>query len=335
MGRKNKYKKIKPKYFQKNLANLNRNKLPKELAAKTSDDYVLINQCEMDMLSRYILDYKNIETGGQLFGYWTFDGKPVVLFVLGPGPNAGHYNAFFMQDLDYLRSCARLLKQKYGLDHIGEWHSHHQLGLAHPSGHDAHNMTTNLRRLGYQKFLLCIGVCTETSSSINAFMFINSSNQYTQVPWLIKDIDSPYRKLIDANGGECFELPAEPIANMKKLFLKEQSRRSEKINYNSTYWLKRDNNSKVLKRIIDSLKTTSPLLDCVPTVDENQEVHLEMYQDDSLIADIHFPKDFPVEPPFIIDDDGNRLIGASLWNYDGDIYNSFINYYIKTKRYSL
>ena len=326
MRRKNKYKKVKPNFFKKNLVNLKRNKLPKDLAARTSDDYVLINLCEMDMLSRYILDYKNIETGGQLFGYWTFDGKPVVLFVLGPGPKAGHYNAFFMQDLDYLKSCARLLKQKYGLDHIGEWHSHHQLGLAHPSGHDARNMSTNLRRLGYQKFLLCIGTCTETSSSINAFMFTNSSDQFTQVPWLIKDIDSPFRRLIDVNGGEAIELPDEENANMQHLYIKESSRLSERINYNSKYWLKRDNNSKVLKRIIDYLRAASPKQDCIPTVDENQEVHLEIYQGDDLLQDIHFPKDFPVEPPFICDYDGNRLIGASRWKYDGDIYNSFIKY---------
>ena len=84
-------------------------KIPKDLSTSSSHDYVLTNQEEMDILSRFILDYKNIETGGQLFGYWTFDGKPVVLYVLGPGPMAGHHSAFFMQDLDYLRKCARIL----------------------------------------------------------------------------------------------------------------------------------------------------------------------------------------------------------------------------------
>ena len=53
----------------------NKTVMPKELAKSSTLDYVLTNQEEMEMLSRYILDYKNNETGGQLFGYWTFDGK--------------------------------------------------------------------------------------------------------------------------------------------------------------------------------------------------------------------------------------------------------------------
>lgn len=326
MGRKNKYKKLKTNFFKKNFVNLKLNKPPKELATKSSCDYVLINQGEMDMLSRYILDYKNIETGGQLFGYWTYDGKPVVLFVLGPGRKAGHYNTFFMQDIDYLKSCAKLLKQKYGLDHIGEWHSHHQLGLAHPSCHDAKNISYNLRKLGYQKFLLCIGTCTDTSSSINAFMFTSTSSDYAQVPWLIKDINSPYRRMIDSNGGEIFDLPNEENANMQQLYIKVPFKTAVKINYKSTYWLKRCGNSKVLKRIIDSIRTTSPAQDCVATIDDNQEVHIEMYQGDSLTVDILFPKEFPIEPPFVCDLNGNRLIDAAHWKFDGDIYNSFITY---------
>lgn len=34
-------------------------------------DTVLVYQSELDYLSRCILDYPHIETGGQLFGYWT------------------------------------------------------------------------------------------------------------------------------------------------------------------------------------------------------------------------------------------------------------------------
>ena len=330
MSRRQSYKKIKFSPKKLNLRR-NNNKLPKELSNSSSGDYVVTNQEEMDMLSKYILDYRNIETGGQLFGYWTFDGKPVVLFVLGPGPKAGHYGSFFMQDLDYLKTRAAFLKQKYGLDHIGEWHSHHQLGLDHPSGHDASNMIKNIRRLGYSRFLLCIGTCTSSESSINAFMFTLDSNNYNQVPWLIKNIESPYRKLIDANDAEQFEMPRTTSPNMQRLFIKETLRTKEKINFNSTYWLKRGDNSLVLKRIIESMRTAFPTQDCVPTIDNNQEVHIETYQSDYPIEDIHFPKEFPVEPPVIRDLKGNRLIEASLWNFNGDIFNAFITYYHSLK----
>ena len=43
-------------------------------------DTVLVYQSELDYLSRCILDYPHIETGGQLFGYWTSAGVPVGLY---------------------------------------------------------------------------------------------------------------------------------------------------------------------------------------------------------------------------------------------------------------
>lgn len=292
-------------------------------------DYVLISSGEMDFLSKCILDYKTIETGGQLFGHWTFDGAPVVQYVLGPGPNAGHHNAFFMQDLDYLKSCAKLLKQKYGLDHIGEWHSHHQLGLAHPSGHDARNLNTNIRRLGYSKFLLCIGTCTSTSSSINAFLFTNKTETYCHVPWMIKIMDSPYRKLIEADDeSNFFCSPKTTDAKMTDLYVKGDRLKSNKIIFNKNYWLQDKRNRMILKSIIDFLTSCTSTLRCTATIDANQEVHLELYQDSILINEIYFPKDFPIEPPVIKDAFGKSLRNASNWNYKGDIFHSFQLYYL-------
>ena len=45
-------------------------------------DAVLVYQSELDYLSRCILDYPHIETGGQLFGYWNSAGVPVVFLKL-------------------------------------------------------------------------------------------------------------------------------------------------------------------------------------------------------------------------------------------------------------
>ena len=58
----------------------------------------IIYQSELDYLSRCILDYPDIETGGQLFGFWTNQGVPVVLYVIGPGRHANHQQSFFNQD---------------------------------------------------------------------------------------------------------------------------------------------------------------------------------------------------------------------------------------------
>ena len=63
---------------------------------------IQIFKSELDYISRCILDRKNIETGGQLFGYWSEDGQPVVMYAIGPGPRANHQTTFFNQDVDYL-----------------------------------------------------------------------------------------------------------------------------------------------------------------------------------------------------------------------------------------
>ena len=78
-----------------------------------------IFQSELDFIARCILDCPDIETGGQLFGYWTREGVPVVCYALGPGPKANHQRTFFNQDLGYLQSVGDAIVKHYGLEHIG------------------------------------------------------------------------------------------------------------------------------------------------------------------------------------------------------------------------
>ena len=119
----------------------------------------VIYQSELDYISRCILDYPCIETGGQLFGFWSASGTPIVVYAIGPGRRANHQITFFNQDLEYLTTLGRVLVDKYGLQHMGEWHSHPRLGLAHPSGHDADTMVNSIRKGNLGRFLLCIGNC--------------------------------------------------------------------------------------------------------------------------------------------------------------------------------
>lgn len=285
-----------------------------------SCDYVLTNTQEIDILSRFILDFPNIETGGQLFGYWTFDGKPVILYVLGPGPNASHRTTFFMQDLPYLRECARVLKKHYGLDHIGEWHSHHQLGLTRPSLHDANNISTNMCKLGYSKFLLCIGTCTNEASMINAFMFDSSKPNYECIPWNIKSIKSPFRTIIKQDEGCPFCDPNKTTGNMVDLL--EIDRKSVKIEYGGTYWLKKNGASQDLKSLLDWLNQSYRDSEFVPTIDSNHQVHIEAYFNGELKTDIHFPMGFPNIAPII-----TPSVVTAKWNYNTNILESFIDYY--------
>lgn len=165
-------------------------------------DRAIIYRSELDFVSRCILDRPNIETGGELFGFWTAGGIPVVLFAIGPGMNANHQATFFNQDIGYLERVGGRLFREYGLLHIGEWHSHHQLGLAQPSGHDADTMASSIENNHLGRFLMALGNCTLESSVLNAFEFVEGcGTNWRHLPWEVKEIRSPFRAAIenDAN----------------------------------------------------------------------------------------------------------------------------------------
>lgn len=162
----------------------------------------VIYRSELDYLKQCILERPNIETGGQLFGFWTRQGIAVVLFVLGPGPKANHQVAFFNQDLDYLVQVGGAIVSRYGLSHIGEWHSHHQLGLAQPSGHDAETMSSVILERNLGRFLMALGNCTPTEATVNAFEFTQANGaDFRPIPWDVKEFKSPFRELIERDLG--------------------------------------------------------------------------------------------------------------------------------------
>ena len=82
----------------KKLPNIVKQQAPSNNSAAVA----MIYRSELDYISRCILDSTTIETGGQLFGFWTSTGIPVVLYAIGPGPLANYQVTFFNQDVDYL-----------------------------------------------------------------------------------------------------------------------------------------------------------------------------------------------------------------------------------------
>ena len=178
-----------------------------------------IFQSELDFIARCILDCPDIETGGQLFGYWTREGVPVVCYALGPGPKANHQRTFFNQDLGYLQSVGDAIVKHYGLEHIGEWHSHHHLGLAQPSGHDASNIYGNMVKAGRERFLLCIGNCDDRNTGLNAFSFASGVPSYLHAGWTVSPLESPYRAAIDRSMKAFIRHPRTAEAKIEDLKL--------------------------------------------------------------------------------------------------------------------
>ncbi|MBQ7609456.1 MAG: Mov34/MPN/PAD-1 family protein [Desulfovibrionaceae bacterium] len=292
-----------------------------------SEHFVSIYQEELNTLSRYILDYRTVETGGQLFGHWTYDHRPIVRFVLGPGANAGHEAAFFRQDIDYLRACAAILKEQCKLDHIGEWHSHHTLGLDTPSGHDASNISKNMEILGFEQFLLCIGTVQGEQSAAKMFLFTKGQKKYTQIPWHIITLNNSYRAHIDNFYSELFYPPKSARPHMAALPIKDMSTDNrQKGSY--PYWLKDADNKKILQRIIDFLNAY-PSQRCVPTIDKQGRVHLSIYCNGEEKYDIFFPVFFPKTSPVIFNVLDDALSSKVWWVFTGDILESFILFYKK------
>lgn len=227
---------------------------------KLSDLYpikskALIYKSELDYISRCVLDCPNIETGGDLFGFWTHSGYPVIQYVIGPGPNANHQSTFFNQDGNYLLEIGNKLRETHGLQHIGEWHSHHQLGLAEPSGHDISTVCKAIAQYNLSNFFLVITNIRDNSSSVNGFMFNREKGRdFDYAGWVILESHSPIRQDFDLKYHDLVYQPRTKESSLLDLS-KATLNNLEffKPEYSSEYWLSEKPNHLVLKNIIEAL----------------------------------------------------------------------------------
>lgn len=290
----------------------------------------IIYRSEMDYISRCILDSPNIETGGQLFGFVTEYGAPVVCYAIGPGPRANHQVAFFNQDTEYLQNAYDELNRKYGLRYIGEWHSHHKLGLAKPSGHDASTVVRGIQRSNYRHFLLCIGNCDNYGhSTLNAFTFhLHDPFNYCHAPWDIIEMESPYRPIADREMRDLLCHPATQQANHGSNYILNNTGDSMPVtpSYGDEYWLNNKENNLILKKIIDFLASYDSDSVVKPMLDAQKHVHL-MVQRATYGEQVVFGDKFPVEKPSIVVTEGVSVNNSAEWQFDGDIYDSFVKYY--------
>ena len=117
---------------------------------------VVIYENDYKQLCSWVLKKTNIETGGDLFGLWADKHTAVIQFVVGPGQGCRRTSVSFYQDINYLEKVGSYLTQKEGVCHIGEWHSHHQLGLARPSGGDENTVWNNMPTYNLKRFVIFI-----------------------------------------------------------------------------------------------------------------------------------------------------------------------------------
>lgn len=128
-----------------------------------------IHNGELAQVQQWVLRHSNIETGGDLFGLWSTENTAVVQLVLGPGKRSRRTTTSFYQDARYLGEVGSRLTKDYGLCHIGEWHSHHTLGLAHPSSGDQSTVWRHMPSNGFKRFIVCIANIDNTQHSRTEF----------------------------------------------------------------------------------------------------------------------------------------------------------------------
>lgn len=190
-----------------------------ETEKNKSGTQVIIYQSELDYLSRCILDYPNIETGGQLFGFYNSKGIPVVCYAIGPGPHATHQPTLFNQDFDYLDTIGLAINHEFGLQHIGEWHSHHMLGPDYPGNDDVQTMRYTIDEMHLGKFLLCIGTLNGSAATVNAFTIYENNSVIYQNKWHIKALPSPYRAVIDSRMKDLLQHPRTQEPRLKNMLI--------------------------------------------------------------------------------------------------------------------
>ena len=149
-------------------------KIPRAQLGRTNPLKVYMFQEDLDVVSKLVRDYPDVETGGDLFGLWTSEGDAMIHIVLGPGKYCSRTNVSFNQDIPYLQKNGELLTQDYMLCHIGEWHSHHQLRLFKPSEGDSTTVIGNYPR-GVQGFILIIANIVEHGRAVKLSPYL-----YTQ-----------------------------------------------------------------------------------------------------------------------------------------------------------
>ncbi len=270
---------------------------------------VIIYESEMDFIARCVMDFPKHETGGDFFGLWTKEGYPVIQFATGPGKNVERNATHFNQDIDYLKACGHFLNGRFGLEHIGAWHSHHKMNLAEPSPGDVQTMRNALRGTGFSRFIISIcNIDKHDEVMLSGFMFSRENlNNYKLCNWTILEGASPVRQAAGALGENPFiepkTAPDEVSCNVKNVDLADIPSSKEVAEKPSmpknAYWNKEEG-KKYLKDVFERLKSRKDLADVEIVQLTDQRVAIS-FRHDVNRYEIRFPHDFPEKEAEVVE----------------------------------
>lgn len=289
----------------------------------TPSPTAIIYSSELEYIARCIKDSPNIETGGQLYGAWTASGAPRIIYAIGPGPNANHESAFFNQDVEYLSRVGAKLKE-YGLQHIGEWHSHHKLGLARPSGHDASTMQNSIEQLNLHRLCLCIGNISDAGEvSIHPFNFVTGEH-YVDAQW---DVITDKNQLRDVIDRDLAGLLINPQSSSVVFAERYYTPKAQPIGYGNS-WFSVPENRQKFKIIIDRLKAQRFIKEVSPQISQDGVISIKITTE-RFAEILTFPNDFADSPFTIqrisfIENDVTEYTPQDWFRPSGGIVDTFI-----------
>jgi hypothetical protein len=266
-----------------------------------SEIKAITTESELNFIARCVLDYEDLETGGDFFGYWSKDGMPVIVYTTGPGKKTKRSSVSFYQDISYLHMCGDYIHNKFAYEHIGSWHSHHKLGLEHPSGGDVNTMQNCLNTQGVDKFFITI--CNIVSSNevlINGFLFSKFyRNLYEKTNWAILPDENPIRKYIDEKV-DFITYPKTKKAKFKvsETNLKESKKVivDEKVDLATNSYFTTDEGRKFLKNEFEKLKNVKEFSNVEIIQNEDKTIGITFLFNNREV-EIRYPLDFPEKNP--------------------------------------
>jgi hypothetical protein len=297
----------------------------------------LIYESELAFISRCVMDFPHIETGGDLFGFWTYSGYPVVQYVIGPGLGARRTEVAFYQDREYLITAGTTLRDTHGLQHIGEWHSHHRLSLAKPSQGDIRTVSEAMRNYKLSKFFLvicnieCINYATNTR--INGFLFSpTSEREYDHCGWVILKGESPITQALNraklrvAYEPRAIRAPyAVDIATTLEAAVPLEPTEPQ---FPSESWVHTPEGQQRLRSITEQLSKYVVNLRIFQTADNRISLLFDLQDTmDSHKCEVIFPDDFPDSAPTVkLDGLLSRVKTDSVqWHNNNDACTSIID----------
>lgn len=305
--------------------NIDKSPLTSNSTEITPSQKALIYSSELEYIAKCISDYPTIETGGQLFGAWTASGAPRVIYAIGPGPRANHQSTFFNQDVEYLETIGAKLKE-YGLQHIGEWHSHHHLGLPHPSGHDAQTMQNGIAQLNLNRLLLCIGSYNDRGIVINPFNFARDAH-FVPAQWEIINTRNRLREVIDNDLSGMLCNPSSSSYTFAEEYITPQKQPVS----SQSGWFSNIENRQEFKQIIDTLKAQPWTNEITPQISSEGIVSLKIVTR-TFAEIISFPADFPnvpfeIERMGLIEGTCNHFSFEEAWTLAPTLQQTFLQNY--------